>query len=93
MLIDKGANDEMYAFFQKKVGELLKDPQKRELLAPLIPLHLFGCKHPSLEQTYYNVFNQDNVDIVNVGATPIIEVTPEGIKSTAQDDAGLAKLV
>ncbi|KAG6377174.1 hypothetical protein JVT61DRAFT_1226 [Boletus reticuloceps] len=59
MLIDQGANDEIYAFWQEK--------------------------NPSLEQTYYDVFNQDNVDIVNLRETPIVEVTPKGIKTSAQE--------
>ncbi|KAF8442816.1 cyclohexanone monooxygenase [Boletus edulis BED1] len=73
MLIDQGANDEIYAFWQKKVSERVKDPRKQELLAPSVPPHPFGCKNPSLEQTYYDVFNQDNIDIVNLRETPIVE--------------------
>jgi len=85
MLFDQGANDEIYAFWEKKVSEHVKDPRKRELLAPSVPPHPFGCKRPCLEQTYYNAFNQDNVDIVSLRETPVVEVTPRGIKTSAQE--------
>src|SRR3712207_6850753 len=35
-----------------------------EKLAPTTPPHPFGVKRPSLEQNYYEAFNQDNVALV-----------------------------
>jgi len=39
------------------------------------------AKRVSLEQRYYDVFNQDNVDIINVRQSPIVEITDTGIKT------------
>jgi cation diffusion facilitator CzcD-associated flavoprotein CzcO len=41
------------------------------------PLHPFGVKRPSLEQHYYEAYNQPNVHIVS----PIERVTPTGVKT------------
>lgn len=36
-------------------------------------------KRPCLESGYYEVFNQQNVELVDVSATPVEEVTETGI--------------
>ncbi|EAT80284.1 hypothetical protein HBH56_096900 [Parastagonospora nodorum] len=81
MLTDEKANDEAYKFWAKKVRARIKDPRKRELLAPLKKPHLLGGKRPSMEQWYYDIFDQPNVDIVDVRANPIEEIVPEGIRT------------
>jgi cation diffusion facilitator CzcD-associated flavoprotein CzcO len=48
-------------------------------MAPLDPPHPFGAKRPSLEQDYYESFNQPNIHAISVKKTPIVEVVPEGI--------------
>ena len=60
-LFDQRANDYAYAFWRDKVRARIEDAQVAELLAPTNPIHPFGVKRPSLEQNYYDVFNQDNV--------------------------------
>lgn len=42
--------------------------------------HTFGTVRPSLEQNYYDVLNQENVDIVPVKEQPIESFTEKGIK-------------
>lgn len=85
LLYDKPSNDLAYAFWRKKVRERVKDPRKCELLAPAVPPHPFGCKRPSLEQYVYEIFDQDNVDIVDINADPILEITPKGVKTTERE--------
>ena len=53
------------------------------MLAPREPPHPWGVKRPSLEQNYYDVFNQDNVDLVNTRETPILGFTQHGIRTSA----------
>ncbi|KAG7089024.1 hypothetical protein E1B28_010735 [Marasmius oreades] len=81
LFTNQEANDEAYAFWRKKVRARVNDPVMQEKLAPTIPPHPFGCKRPSLEQNYYEIFNQPNVDLVDVTATPIEEITEKGIKT------------
>lgn len=75
------SNDAAYQFWCKKVRARINDPIKQDILAPTVPHHPFGTKRPSLEQRYYEVFNQDNVDIINVRQSPILEITEKGIKT------------
>ena len=81
IFVSKESNEAVYAFWRRKVGERIKDPEKRALLAPEVAPHFFGGKRPSLEQSYYEVFNQDHVDIVNTKATPILEIYENGVKT------------
>ncbi|KAL5118639.1 hypothetical protein ACEQ8H_003490 [Pleosporales sp. CAS-2024a] len=81
MLKDDKANDEAYKFWAKKVRARIRDPRKRDLLAPLEKPHLLGGKRPSMEQWYYDVFEQANVDIVDLRTNPIQRVVAEGIQT------------
>ncbi|KAF5362909.1 hypothetical protein D9758_007074 [Tetrapyrgos nigripes] len=80
------ANDQVYAFWRDKVRERLVDPRMQEKLAPTIPPHPFGIKRPCLEQRYYEVFNQPNVTLVDLEESPIVEVTPRGIRTGKDGD-------
>jgi cyclohexanone monooxygenase len=51
------------------------------MLAPKEPLHPYGAKRPSLEQNFFEIFNQPNVSLVDLRKTPIEKVTPSGIKT------------
>ena len=55
-----------------------------EKLAPMEPPHPFGTKRPSLEQWYYEVFNQDNVTLVDVNDEPIEVITANGVQTAQQ---------
>jgi len=79
MLFDATANRHAYDFWAKKVRARINDPVKRDILAPLEPLHAFGTKRPSLEQDFYEQFNKPNINVVDVKANPIVEVKPKGI--------------
>lgn len=76
---DEKANRAAYDFWRDKVRERLNDPRRQEKLAPTEPPHPYGVKRISLEQRYYEVFNQDNVDLVDLNETPIERVTSEGV--------------
>ncbi|KAG6897866.1 hypothetical protein C0992_009664 [Termitomyces sp. T32_za158] len=75
------ANDEVYAFWRKKVHERVRDPEMQRKLAPEKSPHPFGTKYNSLEQSYYEIFNQPNVDLIDLNDNPIVEVVPEGVKT------------
>lgn len=86
LMTDQKANDAAYDFWRRMVLKRIKDPQKARLLAPEIPPHPYGAKRPSLEQNYFEVMSQDNVDLVDLNTLPIEEITPTGIKTAAGDD-------
>lgn len=81
LFVSQATNDAAYQFWCKKVRSRINDPVKRDILAPLVPPHPFGTKRPSLEQRYYEVYNQNNVDIINVKQSPIVEITENGIRT------------
>lgn len=81
VLMNKEANDTAYAFWRDKTRARIKDPALAEKLAPMEAPHPFGCKRPSLEQWYYEVFNQDNVTLVDLKESPIEKVTSTGVRT------------
>ena len=85
LLLDEAANRTAYDFWRSKVHARVRDPAVAEILAPAEPPHPFGVKRPSLEQWYYDAFNQDNVDLVDLRATRIEAITPTGVRTTDGD--------
>jgi cation diffusion facilitator CzcD-associated flavoprotein CzcO len=81
VLSNEAANDTAYAFWRDKVRARIKDPTVADKLAPMKPLHPFGVKRPSLEQHYYEAFNQPNVRIIDMIESPIERATPTGVKT------------
>lgn len=81
VLFNKDANATAYQFWAEKTRERIQDERKKDILAPLVPPHAFGTKRPSLEQNYYEVFNKDNVDVVDIRKDPILEITKNGIRT------------
>lgn len=73
------SNRMFYNFWRDKTRARINNPDLWETLAPTEPPHPFGVKRPSLEQRYYEVFNQDNVDLVDLRSNPIERVTPKGV--------------
>ena len=82
VLLNEESNLTAYNFWRDKVHARVKDPVLAETLAPLEPPHPFGVKRPSLEQNYYDVFNEDHVALVDLKVTPIDRITAGGIKTT-----------
>ena len=79
LLMDERANATAYDFLRRKVHERVKDPDMAEALCPKTPPHPFGTKRPSLEQGYFEVFNRDNVTLVDTRQTPIERITSGGV--------------
>jgi cation diffusion facilitator CzcD-associated flavoprotein CzcO len=83
-LFDAKANKEAYNFWRKKQSSRVKNPAKKELLFPEEGPHPFGVKRPCLEQNYYEILDQDNVEIVSTNektGSPITEFTETGLKT------------
>jgi cyclohexanone monooxygenase len=78
------ANRLAYDFWREKTRARIQDPAVAEKLAPTEPPHPFGAKRPSLEQGYYEVFNQHNVTLVDVREDPIEEITPAGVRTRSR---------
>ncbi|MGD9662393.1 MAG: flavin-containing monooxygenase [Porticoccaceae bacterium] len=79
-LSDPEANKYVSDFVAQKIRERVKDPRIAELLIPKD--HGFGMKRVPLETNYYEVYNQENVSVVDLNTTPITEIAPAGIQTT-----------
>jgi len=82
---DKEANNEAYKYWRKRVLARVKNPEKQKLLAPEVPPHPWGTKRPSLEQRFYEVVDQDHVDIIDVNAHPVERVEATGLRLKGKD--------
>src|SRR3954467_4364148 len=83
ILIDRKANATISDFVARKIRQRVKNPQVAEKLIP--KNHGFGTRRLPLETFYYEVYNRDNVELVDIKETPIECITPEGIKTSARD--------
>jgi cation diffusion facilitator CzcD-associated flavoprotein CzcO len=64
-------------FLARKIRSRVTDPETAEKLIP--GDHLFGTRRVPMETHYYEVFNQPNVDLIDVNADPLVEITPDGM--------------
>jgi len=80
IMTNREANETFAEFVRNKIRARVKDPAVAEKLCPKD--HPFGSKRIPLESGYYEVYNQDNVLLVDVRETPIERVTPRGIKTS-----------
>lgn len=78
LLTDREANEEACNFIRSKIAEIVKDPRKA---AALRPNELYA-RRPLCDAGYYNIFNHDYVDIINLQDTPIEEIVPGGVKTS-----------
>jgi len=85
MLTSREANALVSDFVARKIRERVKDPKVAEKLIPKD--HGFGTRRVPMETRYYEVYNQPNVELVDIKETPIERITPTGIKTSAAEYA------
>ncbi|WP_422014960.1 flavin-containing monooxygenase [Reyranella sp.] len=83
ILTNKDANALISDFVARKIRSRVNDPKVAEKLIP--KNHGFGTRRVPLETRYYEVYNQPNVELVDLTETPIERVTPTGIRTSARD--------
>jgi cation diffusion facilitator CzcD-associated flavoprotein CzcO len=79
ILFDKKANDTIAEYIRERIHERVNDPAVADLLAP--KGYPYGTKRPPLETNYYEVFNQDNVTLVDIRNAPIESITETGVRT------------
>lgn len=67
IILDEESNKFAQDFIRSKIRKMIKDPAKAE---KLIPKDLYA-KRPLCDAGYYQQFNRDNVDVIDVKANPI----------------------
>jgi len=82
-LTDRAANALASEFIANKIRSRVHDPVVAERLIP--KNHGLGTRRMPLETGYYEVFNQSNVELVDINETPIERVTAGGIQTRRQE--------
>lgn len=82
LLTDGAANETAADFVRKKIREIVKDIGIAELLCPND--HPIGTKRICIDSNYYQTFNRDNVDLVDVSTASIDRLTQTGIETNGQ---------
>ncbi|KAF5518859.1 Cyclohexanone 1,2-monooxygenase [Colletotrichum aenigma] len=72
------ANEEACRFVRKKIAEIVKDPVKARKLTPTNRY----ARRPLCDSGYYEQFNRENVDVVDLRETEIVALTPKGIRTS-----------
>src|SRR6516225_7472089 len=67
------------AFVRDKIRARIQDPKVAEKLIPTT--YGFGTKRVPLETNYFEAFNRDNVELVDVNETPIERLTEGGVRT------------
>jgi len=80
ILMDRAANALLSEFVANKIRQRVKNQAVAEKLIP--KNHGFGTRRVPMETKYYEVYNQDNVQLVDISETPIQCITPTGIKTS-----------
>jgi cation diffusion facilitator CzcD-associated flavoprotein CzcO len=80
MLTNREANKVISDFVANKIRQRVKDPKVAEKLIP--KNHGFGTRRVPMETKYYEVYNQPNVELVDIKETPIEQITSTGLKTS-----------
>ena len=81
--VDPAANKLLADFVAGKVREIVKDPHTADLLVP--KTYPFGTKRLVVDTGYFQVYNQDNVHLIDLNETPIETITEKGLRTSAED--------
>ncbi len=81
IFFDEEANREVSEYIADRIRQRVDDPETAEKLIPKD--HGFGMQRLPLETRYFEAYNRDNVDLVDISAAPIQRITETGIETAA----------
>ena len=80
---DRRANDTAAEFIRAKIREIVNDPETVEKLLPTD--HPLGSKRSLIDTNYFETYNRDNVELVDIRHSPIEEITPSGVRTEDEE--------
>jgi len=83
IFFDEAVNAEVSEFVRNKIRARIDDPELAEKL--IQHGYGFGTYRVPLESGYYDVYNRDNVELVDVRAAPIECFTEKGLKTADRE--------
>jgi cation diffusion facilitator CzcD-associated flavoprotein CzcO len=82
-MTDPEANATISDFIARKIRQRVNDPKLAEKLIPKD--HGWGTRRVPLETHYYEVYNQPNVELVDLNETPIEAITETGLRTSNRE--------
>jgi cyclohexanone monooxygenase len=82
-MVDEDVNEDLAEFVRDRVRETVSNERIADLLSP--KGYPIGAKRLCLDTDYYQTFNRDNVELVDLRSEPIVEFTKTGVRTAAQD--------
>ena len=82
ILFNDNANQACIDYWRSRIEEIIDDPKLVDLLTPD---EEFGCKRLCSGTGFYEMFNRDNVTLVDVRGTGIERFTPTGLRAEGVD--------
>ena len=76
LLSDPDSNQAASEFIRGKIREIVTDPEIAELL---VPEHGVACKRPCADTGYFETFNRDDVELVDVSKTGVERISKTGV--------------
>ncbi len=83
LMVNKEVNSYASEFIRSKIRAIVQDPETANKLCPTD--HPYGSKRPPIDTDYYTSFNRDNVELVDLKAEPIVEITETGIRTELRE--------
>ncbi len=80
VMTNRNANDVVSEFARGKIRDIVDDPETAEKLCPKD--YPIGAKRLCIDNGYYEMYNRDNVSLVDVKDAPITAFTETGLKTT-----------
>jgi len=83
IFMDEAANAELSEYIADRIRRRVRDPKVAEKLIPRD--HGFGVQRLPLETKYFEAYNRDNVHLVDIGETPLVCVTENGLRTAERE--------
>lgn len=72
------ANELAQEFARHKIGSIVRDPA---VAARLMPKTHIGTRRTCVDTGYFETYNRDNVQLVDVAADPIVSINDDGVRT------------
>jgi len=76
LLQNKAANDTLVEFVHKKIKSTVDDPEIADMLCPE---NIIGGKRMCVDIGYYETYNRENVQLIDIRKKPITEINESGL--------------
>ena len=78
LMMEQSANDIAANFVRDKIRATVNDPATAETLCPK---NIIGAKRLCVDIDYFQTYNRENVELIDVSEKPVEAITPSGIRA------------